>query len=208
MKFPDFTSPSWQSHRSGYRRSPVRTLPLPPDAFACRCAGMLMSNNRGDTKSGENPPLKRSVSNTAAFLIRTDGGGGHTAKLITANLFYFSIQAQRSSFSIDHRDNLPFKHSMASNLKVAVILIFESIFTTGVYRRWRKIRILLAYLIIVTLESWTSFLLQICTHPLVRHKLGSLRDKGTAPKEFRELTKEISTLLAYEAMSEIGMKPR
>ena len=94
-----------------------------------------MSNNRGDTKSGENPPLKRSVSNTAAFLIRTDGGGGHTAKLITANLFYFSIQAQRSSFSIDHRDNLPFKHSMASNLKVAVILIFESIFTTGVYRR-------------------------------------------------------------------------
>ena len=27
--------PSWQRHRTGCRRSPVRTLPLPPGAFAC-----------------------------------------------------------------------------------------------------------------------------------------------------------------------------
>jgi uracil phosphoribosyltransferase len=49
---------------------------------------------------------------------------------------------------------------------------------------------------------------QICTHPLLRHKLSALRDKSVAPKEFRELTKEIATLLAYEAMSDLEMKPR
>ena len=27
--------PSWQRHRTGCRLSPVRTLPLPPDAFEC-----------------------------------------------------------------------------------------------------------------------------------------------------------------------------
>ncbi len=37
------------------------------------------------------------------------------------------------------------------------------------------------------------------SHPLVAHKLTRLRDKSTDPKKFRELIREISALLAYEA---------
>ena len=39
-------------------------------------------------------------------------------------------------------------------------------------------------------------------HPILRHKLGLLRDKNTSSFEFRELVKEISKVLAYEAMSD------
>jgi uracil phosphoribosyltransferase len=41
------------------------------------------------------------------------------------------------------------------------------------------------------------------THPLVAHKLTLLRDKNTEPKKFRELIREISALLAYEATSDL-----
>ncbi len=41
------------------------------------------------------------------------------------------------------------------------------------------------------------------THPLVAHKLALLRDKNTEPKKFRELIREISILLAYEATSDL-----
>lgn len=37
-------------------------------------------------------------------------------------------------------------------------------------------------------------------HPLIEHKLSILRDKNTSTKEFRELVKEISMILCYEAM--------
>jgi uracil phosphoribosyltransferase len=37
-------------------------------------------------------------------------------------------------------------------------------------------------------------------HPLLKHKLGYLRDQRTQSNEFRELTKEVSRILAYEAM--------
>lgn len=37
-------------------------------------------------------------------------------------------------------------------------------------------------------------------HPLLKHKLGYLRDKTTGSSEFRELTKEISRILAHEVM--------
>ncbi len=40
----------------------------------------------------------------------------------------------------------------------------------------------------------------VLDHPLVKHKLGYLRDKGTHSYEFRELVKEVSRILAYEAM--------
>jgi uracil phosphoribosyltransferase len=40
----------------------------------------------------------------------------------------------------------------------------------------------------------------ILDHPLLKHKLGYLRDKNTYSNEFRELVKEISRILAYEAM--------
>lgn len=36
-------------------------------------------------------------------------------------------------------------------------------------------------------------------HPLIRHKLTILRDQRTGHKEFRELTRELSMLMAYEA---------
>jgi len=37
------------------------------------------------------------------------------------------------------------------------------------------------------------------SHPLVRHKLGLLREKNISTKDFRELASEIGMLLAYEA---------
>jgi uracil phosphoribosyltransferase len=44
--------------------------------------------------------------------------------------------------------------------------------------------------------------LKLITHPLLKHKLAILRDKTTTTQDFREITKEISRILAYEAMSD------
>lgn len=44
-------------------------------------------------------------------------------------------------------------------------------------------------------------------HPLVEHKLSILRDKKTSTKEFRELIKEISMFLCYEAMRDASLDP-
>ncbi|MCX6028607.1 MAG: uracil phosphoribosyltransferase [Chloroflexi bacterium] len=43
-------------------------------------------------------------------------------------------------------------------------------------------------------------------HPLIQHKLAILRDKSTGPKKFRELIRELSILLAYEATADLGLK--
>ena len=43
---------------------------------------------------------------------------------------------------------------------------------------------------------------KILNHPLLKHKLGYLRDKTTNSVEFRGLVKEISAILAYEALRE------
>lgn len=40
----------------------------------------------------------------------------------------------------------------------------------------------------------------ILNHPLLKHKLGYLRDKNTGSSEFREIVKEISRILAHEVM--------
>lgn len=40
----------------------------------------------------------------------------------------------------------------------------------------------------------------VLNHPLLKHKLGYLRDKETSSSEFRELMKEISRILAFEVM--------
>jgi uracil phosphoribosyltransferase len=40
-------------------------------------------------------------------------------------------------------------------------------------------------------------------HPLVKHKLARLRDKSTEPKKFRELIREISAFLTYEATRDL-----
>lgn len=42
--------------------------------------------------------------------------------------------------------------------------------------------------------------LNVIDHPLLRHKLGYLRDKNTSSPEFRDLVKEISRILAHEVM--------
>jgi uracil phosphoribosyltransferase len=44
-------------------------------------------------------------------------------------------------------------------------------------------------------------------HPLIQHKLSILRNLQTEPKKFRELIREISILLAYEATADLGLTP-
>ena len=44
-------------------------------------------------------------------------------------------------------------------------------------------------------------------HPLVAHKLSLLRDVRTDPKKFRELVRELSWLLGYEAMADLATRP-
>ena len=45
----------------------------------------------------------------------------------------------------------------------------------------------------------------ISNHPLIQHKLSLLRDKKTAPKEFRALVSELGTLLCYEATRDLPL---
>jgi uracil phosphoribosyltransferase len=44
-------------------------------------------------------------------------------------------------------------------------------------------------------------------HPLVQHKLTLMRDKGTSTKGFRQLMREISTLLCYEVTRDLSLDP-
>ena len=46
------------------------------------------------------------------------------------------------------------------------------------------------------------------SHPLVRHKLGKLRDIGTDPVLFRQLAGEIAAMLAYEATRDMPVETR
>jgi len=48
----------------------------------------------------------------------------------------------------------------------------------------------------------------VSDHPLVKHKLTLLRDKSTEPKKFRELIREITLLIAYEALTDLEVKPK
>jgi len=48
----------------------------------------------------------------------------------------------------------------------------------------------------------------VSTHPLVAHKLTLLRDHTTDHRTFRELIKEIATLLTYEATQDLQLRPR
>jgi uracil phosphoribosyltransferase len=41
----------------------------------------------------------------------------------------------------------------------------------------------------------------------VRHKLGILRDEATEPKKFREVVRELSWLLGYEALADARTRP-
>ncbi len=48
--------------------------------------------------------------------------------------------------------------------------------------------------------------LRIVNHPLVRHKLGLLRRADTSTSKFRDLTREITNLLTYEAFRNLEME--
>jgi len=48
--------------------------------------------------------------------------------------------------------------------------------------------------------------LHVVDHPLVSHKLTTLRDERTASPEFRRLTDELVTLLAYEATRDVRVE--
>ncbi|HQM95775.1 MAG: uracil phosphoribosyltransferase [Clostridia bacterium] len=43
-------------------------------------------------------------------------------------------------------------------------------------------------------------------HPLIQHKISIMRDKNTNTKEFRELVKEVSTLMGYEVTRELPLE--
>lgn len=48
----------------------------------------------------------------------------------------------------------------------------------------------------------------VVDHPLVQHKLTRLRDINTSTKTFRELVREISTLLCYEVTRDLALTSR
>ena len=49
--------------------------------------------------------------------------------------------------------------------------------------------------------------LHVSSHPAVRHKLAVLRDEKTEPKKFREVVRELSWLLGYEALADARVRP-
>jgi len=44
-------------------------------------------------------------------------------------------------------------------------------------------------------------------HPLIRHKLGLMRQEGLSTKSFRELAQEVAALLTYEAAKDLPLEP-
>jgi uracil phosphoribosyltransferase len=50
--------------------------------------------------------------------------------------------------------------------------------------------------------------LHVSNHPAVQHKLRILRDEATEPKKFREIVRELSWLLGYEALADVRLRPQ
>ena len=50
--------------------------------------------------------------------------------------------------------------------------------------------------------------LHVSSHPAVLHKLAILRDEDTEPKKFREVVRELSWLLGYEALADAKVRSR
>jgi uracil phosphoribosyltransferase len=48
--------------------------------------------------------------------------------------------------------------------------------------------------------------LHVSQHPAVLHKLALLRDETTEPKKFRELVRELSWLVGYEALADARVR--
>ncbi len=56
------------------------------------------------------------------------------------------------------------------------------------------------------MADWPN--LHVSQHPAVRHKLAVLRDEHTEPKKFREVVRELSWLLGYEALADAHLRRR
>jgi uracil phosphoribosyltransferase len=56
-------------------------------------------------------------------------------------------------------------------------------------------------------DSPTPSTLHVSRHPAVLHKLAVLRDQATEPKKFREVVRELSWLLGYEALADARVRP-
>jgi uracil phosphoribosyltransferase len=54
--------------------------------------------------------------------------------------------------------------------------------------------------------AWLPPTVQVSHHPAILHKLALLRDARTDPKKFRELVREISWLLGYEALADARLR--
>ena len=52
-------------------------------------------------------------------------------------------------------------------------------------------------------DSWS--MVYESQHPLVKHKITLLRDTSTEPKKFRELIREVTLLLSYEATADLAV---
>jgi uracil phosphoribosyltransferase len=48
--------------------------------------------------------------------------------------------------------------------------------------------------------------LHVVSHPLVRHKLGIMRSKDVSTSKFRDLAREVTSLLTYEAFRNLEME--
>ena len=44
---------------------------------------------------------------------------------------------------------------------------------------------------------------QVLDHPLIKHKLAIIRDKNADTKKFRDIIKELATLMAYESFKDV-----
>ena len=49
--------------------------------------------------------------------------------------------------------------------------------------------------------------LHVSNHPAVLHKLAILRNEDTEPKKFREVVRELSWLVGYEALADVRVRP-
>jgi len=54
-------------------------------------------------------------------------------------------------------------------------------------------------------SAWPT--LHVSRHPAILHKLRILRDEKTEPKKFREVVRELSWLLGYEALADVEVRP-
>ncbi len=48
----------------------------------------------------------------------------------------------------------------------------------------------------------------VVEHPLIRHKLGLMREHTVSTKDFREMASELAALLTYEATKDLETEPR